>query len=288
MRRGHRVNAEFSNRKRRVEMNRQWKSVLRSISGQQRKRPVRRFHLQLETLENRLVPSTAPFQHVLILSVDGLHQADVTDPALSQSLTNIVNLETTGVTYTNASTTSPSDSFPGTLAILTGATPGTTGVFYDDSYSRTLFAPGTTNPAGSTPGTEVLFDESIDKDLTLPVERVDDFVKAHEITDKGQILAVACLIWVCECSGNDDAEFANIAHVHAAHIRIKRKSPADGSVSLQLRSRSALEALVVHGRDDERMMCKPGILHNPINLGFAGKVRNVELAAADRFDIRQR
>jgi phospholipase C len=148
-------------------MNRQWQSVLRSMSGQQRKRPVRRFHPRLETLENRLVPSTAAFDHVLLLSVDGLHQADVTDPALSQSLTNILNLETTGVTYTNASTTSPSDSFPGTLAILTGTTPGTTGVFYDDSYSRILFAPGTTNPAGSTPGTEVVYDESIDKDPTL-------------------------------------------------------------------------------------------------------------------------
>jgi hypothetical protein len=148
-------------------MNRQWQSVLRSMSGKQRKRPVRRFHPRLETLENRLVPSTAAFDHVLLLSVDGLHQADVTDPALSQSLTNILNLETTGVTYTNASTTSPSDSFPGTLAILTGATPGTTGVFYDDSYSRILFAPGTTNPAGSTPGTEVVYDESIDKDPTL-------------------------------------------------------------------------------------------------------------------------
>jgi len=123
-------------------MNRQWQSVLRAVRGQSRKRPARRFHPQLETLENRLVPSTAPFQHVLILSVDGLHEADVADPALSQSLTNILNLQNTGVTYTNASTTSPSDSFPGTLAILTGATSGATGVFYDDSYSRTLFAPG--------------------------------------------------------------------------------------------------------------------------------------------------
>src|SRR5262245_15123586 len=135
-------------------MNRQGKSVLHARRGQQQKHPHRRFHPQLEALENRLVPSTAAFQHVLILSIDGLHQADVADPALTQSLTNILVLETTGVTYTNASTTSPSDSFPGTLAILTGAKSGTTGVFYDDSYSRTLFAPGTTNPATATPGTE--------------------------------------------------------------------------------------------------------------------------------------
>ena len=53
------------------------------MRGQQRKRPVRRFHPQLETLENRLVPSTAPFDHVLLLSVDGLHAADISDPALA-------------------------------------------------------------------------------------------------------------------------------------------------------------------------------------------------------------
>jgi len=35
-------------------------------------------------------------------------------------------------------------------------------------------------------------------------------------------------------------------------------------------------------------MRKPGFLHYPIDLGLAGKVQNVELAAADRFDIRQR
>jgi len=33
---------------------------------------------------------------------------------------------------------------------------------------------------------------------------------------------------------------------------------------------------------------KPGFLHYPIDLGLAGKVRNVELAPADRIDIRQR
>jgi hypothetical protein len=33
---------------------------------------------------------------------------------------------------------------------------------------------------------------------------------------------------------------------------------------------------------------KPRLLDYPIDLGLAGKVRNVELAAADRFDVRQR
>ena len=113
-------------------------------------------------------PSTqGPAQHVLLLSVDGLHQADVTDPNLAPDLTNILKLQQGGVSYTNASTTSPSDSFPGTLSYLTGAGPGTTGVFYDDSYSRTLFAPGTTNPATTTAGTEVQYAENIDRNQTL-------------------------------------------------------------------------------------------------------------------------
>src|SRR5216684_8868534 len=124
--------------------------------------------------------------------------------------------------------------------------------------------------------------------VTLSIERVDNFVEAHEITDEWQILAIACLIWVCERSSNDVAKFVNVAHVKATHIGIKRKSPAHGSVCLLLRSEKAHKILVVAGRDDERMMREPGFLHDPINLGLAGKVGNVELAAADRFYIWQR
>src|SRR5438093_11606978 len=113
-------------------------------------------------------------------------------------------------------------------------------------------------------------------------------MEAHYITDEWQILAIACLIWMCECSGNDVAKFANVAHVNATHIRIKRKSPSQGSVCLLLRSQSAHKVPVVEKCDDERVMRKLGFLDYPINLGLAGKVRNVELAAADRFYIRQR
>src|SRR5260221_9206271 len=55
-----------------------------------------------------------------------------------------------------------------------------------------------------------------------------------------------------------------------------------------MRSESAHKYLEVARRDDERMMREPGFLHDPVNLGLAGKVGNVELAAADRFYIRQR
>lgn len=104
-------------------------------------------------------------KHVLLLSVDGLREADVEDPNLAGDLTNTLKLAKSGVTYTNAATSKPSDSFPGTLAYLTGAGPKTTGVYYDDSYARDLIAPGGNV---STPlGTEAEFAENIDKDSTL-------------------------------------------------------------------------------------------------------------------------
>ena len=120
----------------------------------------------IEALESRTLMSAAPFHHVLLLSVDGLHSADVADSQLKQDMPNIIGLQHAGVTYTNATTTSPSDSFPGTLSYLTGAGPGTTGVFYDDSYSRTLL-PAIDQGGGSTPGTEVTYFEQLDKNQAL-------------------------------------------------------------------------------------------------------------------------
>ncbi|MDF5732236.1 MAG: alkaline phosphatase family protein [Rhizonema sp. PD38] len=105
------------------------------------------------------------YQHVLILSIDGLHGADIADATLQSDLPNIISLEKTGVTYTNAFTSSPSDSFPGTLSYLTGASPKITGVYYDDSYDRELTSPG--GSASDPRATEVVLDESIDKDSSL-------------------------------------------------------------------------------------------------------------------------
>ncbi len=152
-------------------MNR-WRKFWNDLARRRAAKTNRRPQLVLENLESRELLSAAPFvpapgpdQHVLLLSVDGLHQADLTDPQLQSSLTNIENLQDNGVTYSNAYTTSPSDSFPGTLAYLTGANPGTTGVFYDDSYSRTLLPPGSSSNA--TPGTEVTYFEAVDKNSAL-------------------------------------------------------------------------------------------------------------------------
>src|SRR6266481_2920363 len=99
---------------------------------------------------------------------------------------------------------------------------------------------------------------------------------------------MAGLIGVREYSSDDVAKFRNVPHVNTPHCWIKRESPARGSVSLFLRSKNADKVLIVERRDDERMLRKPGLFHYPINLGLPGKVGNVQLAAADRFYIRQR
>ncbi|MBV8887355.1 MAG: alkaline phosphatase family protein [Chroococcidiopsidaceae cyanobacterium CP_BM_RX_35] len=113
-------------------------------------------------------PKESHFSHVLILSVDGLHSADLQDPALQTYLTNINHLRSEGVTYPNAFTTSPSDSFPGTLSYLTGAGPATVGVYYDDTYARNLTAPiapingGPSGNVNSPLGTEATYFEAVD------------------------------------------------------------------------------------------------------------------------------
>src|SRR5438128_10331707 len=124
--------------------------------------------------------------------------------------------------------------------------------------------------------------------VTLSIQRVDDFVEADEITDQWQPLAVASPIRLREGAGDDVAELANVAHVYATHARIERQRPAQGSVRLLLRSETAHQVLVEERRNHERMIRKPRVLDYPIDLGLSGKVRNVELAAADRFDVRQR
>ncbi len=118
------------------------------------------------TFTDNLTKKCAPFSHVLIISIDGLHNSDLSVANLQSSLTNIKRLQSEGVTYINAFSSAPSDSFPGELNYITGANPGTTGVFYDKSYSRALYAPGTTAAqiaAGTaTPGTGVEFAENVD------------------------------------------------------------------------------------------------------------------------------
>jgi hypothetical protein len=98
-------------------------------------------------------------RHVLLLSIDGLHEQDLARYTTLHPNSALAQLTHLGMTYTNASTSKPSDSFPGLLSMVTGGSPRSTGVFYDDSYDRTLSAPGSNC---ATKGTEVVYDESID------------------------------------------------------------------------------------------------------------------------------
>src|SRR5437660_12107650 len=92
------------------------------------------------------------------------------------------------------------------------------------------------------------------KVVALSLKHVNDLIEAHEITDEGQILAMAGLIRLGEGSSDDGAEFGDVTHVNATHTRIERERPAHGSVCLLLRSHGACEVLVEERRDDECML----------------------------------
>jgi len=111
--------------------------------------------------------------HVLLISVDGLHALDLANYVNSHPDSTLAALSATGVTFTNDSTSTPSDSFPGLASLITGGSPVTTGLWYDDTYNRALSPPmqtdGLGNPGGSCPGkigTNVAWDEAVDIDLT--------------------------------------------------------------------------------------------------------------------------
>src|SRR5215469_13294818 len=76
--------------------------------------------------------SHGKIRHVLLISVDGLHEVDVTNYMTFHSKSAFSRLRQNGVSYTNVATSRPSDSFPGLIALVTGGSPQTTGVYYDD------------------------------------------------------------------------------------------------------------------------------------------------------------
>ena len=123
-------------------------------------------------------------QHVLLLSVDGMHAVDLLNCAKGVAginngapyCPNLAALGKIGVNYVAASTSKPSDSFPGLTGIVTGGTPKTTGVYYDVAYDRSLDAPAKTTgngvqagpcaAYGKPTGTTTEYEEGIDKDQT--------------------------------------------------------------------------------------------------------------------------
>jgi hypothetical protein len=105
-------------------------------------------------------------KHVLLLSIDGMHQSDLTWYVHKHPTSTLAKLAGTGAEFTNAKAPVPSDSFPGLVAQVTGGTPSSTGVYYDDSFNHALLPAGTTSCAGVAAGAEVTYFEQADKDLT--------------------------------------------------------------------------------------------------------------------------
>lgn len=105
------------------------------------------------------------YKHVIVLSVDGLHNVDLAKYVKQHPKSNLATASKHGITFSNALTSQPSDSFPGTLGIYTGAVPATHGIWYDATYDKSLYPPG--SGCKGNPGTEVLWDETIDADDTM-------------------------------------------------------------------------------------------------------------------------
>lgn len=61
-------------------------------------------------------------KHVAVISVDGMHSSDIAKYLAIRPDAFIGTMLQTGYEYTNAYTSAPSDSFPGTVAQYTGAT----------------------------------------------------------------------------------------------------------------------------------------------------------------------
>jgi hypothetical protein len=111
-------------------------------------------------------------QQVLLISVDGMHAVDLHNYVAAHPHSALARLSRAGLTYPNASCSRPSDSFPGLLAMVTGGTPRSTGVYYDNSYDRGLLPPADQSNLDhaydpTKPGTQVVYDETIDLDPTV-------------------------------------------------------------------------------------------------------------------------
>jgi hypothetical protein len=134
----------------------------------------------------KLTSTLGHVRHVLLISIDGMHVVDFINCASGIAGANngapycptLAALAQTGVNYLDTSTSKPSDSFPGLMALMTGGSPRTVGAFYDVAYDRSLDPPAATTgdgvagspgacTAGAPPtGTTTEYDEGIDIDQT--------------------------------------------------------------------------------------------------------------------------
>ena len=108
--------------------------------------------------------------HVLLLSIDGFHQFDLERYVATHPGSALAALVAQGTHYTNTTSSRPSDSFPGTLAMTTGGSPSSTGIYYDVTWDDSLSPPGS---GCATRGAVAPFDGAIDVDDAAVTTSID-------------------------------------------------------------------------------------------------------------------
>jgi Type I phosphodiesterase / nucleotide pyrophosphatase len=102
-------------------------------------------------------------RHVLLISVDGMHQSDLDWYIANHPRSTLATLTHSGTEYTNALTSNPSDSDPGGTALMTGGNPKSTGVYYDVEYSHKVDEAGAAcTPGQPATGGDVIYDSPDD------------------------------------------------------------------------------------------------------------------------------
>jgi hypothetical protein len=142
---------------------------------------------------------TEKIKHVLLISIDGMHAVDFYNCSHGIAganggdpyCPNLTALSQTAIDYVAASSSKPSDSFPGLAALVTGGTPKSTGLYYDVAYDRSLDGPqiatgtglgaATCTPFAVPNGTTTDNDQGIDIDDT----RLNGGAPGASITDGG-------------------------------------------------------------------------------------------------------
>jgi hypothetical protein len=144
-------------------------------------------------------PRRSRVRHVILLSVDGLHQSDLAWYTVHHPESSLAELTRHGAQFTRAQTPVPSDSFPGLTAQVTGGNPKSTGIYYDDSWNHALLPAGTTPAACATakPGAEVTYFEAADKNQhaldagqglpNLPANILQMTAKPAQVIDPAQL-----------------------------------------------------------------------------------------------------
>ena len=114
------------------------------------------------------IPASTSVTRVLMISLDGMRQFDYNWFITNYPTSTLATLAAQGVVYKNAYCPFPSDSYPGLMAMITGGTPKTTGIYYDDSFESTLYS----SPTSALGLHEILYDESLTDATGLNIDPV--------------------------------------------------------------------------------------------------------------------